>query len=1118
MANNLYESFFAENMPAAAFVCRVEDDWKILYASQSLIHLMDCESFEEFMEYTGGSFGGMVSLAQFRSIYKEILLQIYEEGKTKGHLFYHVMSKKGNVCLTEEYWNIVKDPEEGLLFYSFMIPRENETGTADYDNVTGLYGKSRFQAYANDLNNDLKGKTSEEYAIVYLNLINFKLLNIHKGIEEGDACLKAVADCLTQIFEDAFVSRLSDDHFAVLDKREGIEEKILNVRKQFNEQYEERFSVAGKWGFVTFTPNDAFDAEKALSCAKIACDKIKYVADTNVIEYSEQLAQEKTLAEHLVRSFDEALEKGWIKVYFQPVIRSITGELCGVESLARWVDPEFGFIMPGDFISVLEESRQIHKLDSFVVEEVCRLMHERVRNKMNVVPASVNFSRLDFETCDMLKVLETAVEKYDIPRDYIHVEVTESMIASDEALMRSVIDNFRAAGYEIWMDDFGSGYSSLTVLKDFQFDMLKLDMNFLSNFTDKAKDIVRSAITMAKDLGIQTLAEGVETKDQFEFLRSIGCDQIQGYYYGKPEPHDDFAAHIRAKKIISEQRKWRHFYEVASLNVKATEAPLEVIEDDGKSFRTLFMNDAYKEQIGVAGLEIDEIDRRLYQSASPLLPKYREFAEQMKRTGKLETFYYSRDDSYICLKGQMLVRLEGKCIIKASITNVAKDKNLNMMELLDNKLRALHLLFRIILHADVRNKKMTLLLGTSLNMKSEKMSGDADKDTHVFAEDSVFPIERNRYRAFMDFDTLQERMEHSRFGYLTEVFQIKQPDGNYRAAEMFFLNIPGTDGNEFLYCVMPYFVAKNNNFEGVGNNLSEGGATSPISDKDAKELLIWKNMLMNSGVKFFWKDRERRFIGASRAFLDFFGLESLDDLLGKTDEELRWFVNDAPYREKEMDLLYRGSGILDEPIQCIVKGALHNVIGYKMPIYQDGLIVGIAGYILDAEKEIGPAAMAIRRINKDSVTDLMDAHALVGAMADFEMQYHEKRKEYGLIIIRNARFYRIVETYGEEVANESLRVMTDVMRRTVDSGCVMARSKGSIFAVLTYVDSAQELQDMAKSLYEATSAIKSVQGNAVTMRIRVATRVRSTEGVTDENMYYGAIAEVMEEKAEEREE
>ena len=255
-------------------------------------------------------------------------------------------------------------------------------------------------------------------------------------------------------------------------------------------------------------------------------------------------SDDKQIAEYVVNNIDVAIEKGWVKVFYQPVVRTLTGQLCGAESLARWIDPEYGFLAPNKFIGPLEESGQIHKLDCFIVDKVCSDIAERLGNNLDTVSVSVNFSKLDFETADMLEVVKNAVAKYNIPRDYIHIEITESMIVSNADLMRGVIDGFRNAGFEVWMDDFGSGYSSLNHLKDYEFDAIKMDMEFLASFTDKSKAIMTSAITMAKDIGLMTLAEGVETQEQVDFLYSIGCGKLQGYFYGKPLPLDEFFEHI----------------------------------------------------------------------------------------------------------------------------------------------------------------------------------------------------------------------------------------------------------------------------------------------------------------------------------------------------------------------------------------------------------------------------------------------------------------------------------------------------------------------------------------------------------------------------------------------
>ena len=1101
---------FMERMPAAAFICRAEGDLELLFANQSLVHLFECESLEEFLEQVGHSFYGMVSGSQARGIRKEISLQVQEKNLNSGRLFYHIMTKKGNIYLAEEHWALVQDPVEGPLFYSFLISREYESSGADYDEVTGLYGKTRFQTYVTEWNQELSGKTTEKYVVGYLNLVNFKLLNVNKGIDEGDACLRAIADCLGSTFEDAFLARLSDDHFVIFDTYENLEERMAASKTYFHEKYGDRFGVIGKWGYYPFVPNENFDAQKAISYAKIACDYIKYDASIYIIEYSEEIEQKQNKAEYLVRSFEKALEEGWIKVYFQPVIRAITGQLCGMESLVRWIDPTYGYIVPGEFISILEESRQIHLLDSYMVEQVCKIMRERLNQKLPIVPVSVNFSRLDFVMCDMLKVVETAIEKYDIPRDYLHVEITESMIASDEALMRGVINGFRSAGYEIWMDDFGSGYSSLTLLKDYQFDMLKLDMNFLSNFTDKSRDIMRSAVIMAKDLGIKTLAEGVETQEHLDYLKAIGCEQIQGYYYGKPEPIEDLFAHLREKDISIELRRWRHFYEMASFSVKATDMPLEVIEDDGETFRTLFMNEPYKEQIGVQNYGLAEIDRRIYHTASPLLEQYRNFADQMKLSGKPETFYYTKGDTYLCLRGQVVAQKDGRSIIKASIYNVTTDQNTNRAEMIDSKLRALNLLFKVILFADLKTQTLTPLLGTSATMRTREMDqGNLMENNMVFAENNIFPTERSRYRAFMDFTTAGERIKNSMFGYVTNLFQIKQPDGSYRTAEISLMAIPGTDGQEFLYCVKPYYIQRKPVEEDTDD--VQLGKLSSEGLRGGENLfkLLWNNILWNSTVKFFWKDRSRRYLGASQAFMDFFGLNSLNELVGKTDEEMHWHINDDPYREQEMAILQRGIRISDTPGQCIAKGVLHNTIINKMAIYQDGLIVGLMGYILDADKSLVAANENFMKIKRDPITNLLDAHSFADAMIDYALRYHEQQSNYAVIVIRNARASRILETYGEDTMNESLREIGKGITEVMGARSVIMRAKESIFGVLMHVEDEQELQEKAEQIQKRLSGINSVKGNSVTMRIRISYKVRTWEGVTDENIYESALREVL---------
>jgi EAL domain-containing protein (putative c-di-GMP-specific phosphodiesterase class I) len=483
--------------------------------------------------------------------------------------------------------------------------------------------------------------------------------------------------------------------------------------------------------------------------------------------------ERKKIAEYVVANIEKALENGWVKVYYQPVVRALTGQLCGAESLARWIDPEMGFLSPDKFIGALEESRQIHKLDCWIVKKVCSDISERIHNGLDAVPVSINFSRLDLEATDMLKVLEDAVDEYDIPRDYIHVEITESMIVSDAELMSGMIERFRSTGYEVWMDDFGSGYSSLTVLKDYHFDTLKLDMSFLRSFDDKSKAIITSTVIMAKEIDVMTLAEGVENIEQVEFLKNIGCGRLQGYYYGKPMPINDFFDHIKESKIEIEKRQWRHFYDVASFHARRTDEPLAIFEDDNGVLRTLFMNDIYKIQAFGRSYDQEDIDQKVFRSNSPINSQLRKFADTVEQSKNLETFYFTVDGNILCLKGKEIAENAGSHILMSSIRNISSDTNIEKRNSLDFRLKEINHMFDTVAQINPSNNTIIPLVGKFRYMKGSSSDGmDLNTYTQKFKEEYIALADAKKFDVFCDWSTLNSRIENSFKGYVENMFRI----------------------------------------------------------------------------------------------------------------------------------------------------------------------------------------------------------------------------------------------------------------------------------------------------------------------------------------------------------
>ncbi len=825
-------------------------------------------------------------------------------------------------------------------------------------------------------------------------------------------------------------------------------------------------------------------------------------------EADAKAVNDKQIAEYVAKNIDTAIETGWVKVYYQPVIRTLTGQLCGAESLARWIDPVHGFLSPDKIIGPLEDTNQIHKLDCYIVEKVCSDISERLKNNLDAVPVSVNFSKLDFESTDMLKVVENAVEKYDIPRDYIHIEITESMIVSDSDLMGKIIGSFRNAGFEVWMDDFGSGYSSLNLLKDYQFDTLKMDMAFLSSFTDKSKAIMTAAITMAKNIGIMTLAEGVETQEQREFLYAIGCGKLQGYFYGKPMPLDEFFAQMGEMGITIEPRKWRHYYQTGSFSARYTDEPLEIVEDNGKEFRTLFMNEAYRRQVLARDYSLEEIDLMIYKTKSPLLKKYREYADTIEATKNQETFYYTSDGNILCFQGEELAEFDGKHLIKGSIRNISLDNDFRTQNAVGNKLRELNHLFETVMLINIEKHTIFPLLGKSKYITvPENVENNLQEHLNRMVADFVADADKDKFYEFIDISSLKARVEASDKGYIENIFRIKQPDGNYRWKEMSIMMVPGSAGKEYLVCGkataddVQRFLTSNNNI----HNPEDYGLTD---NNDVIQSKMWESIVAASSVKFFWKDKNRRFLGGSRAFLDFFQVK-LEDIFGKNDEEMGWLIDEKAFADGERDVVEKGKFVLKVPGQCIINGVVHNIVSDKRPIYENGQIIGLMGHVTDVDEELSYLDKLYNERRLDPVTGLMNVSALAEVTRSYAHNYTANGVNYTLLILRNENHHRIVEDYGEEFGNKLLKRTGEVILEVTKGKCAVAKCLGSDFAMITDVTEPTALKAMVEELRTKLGNIKKLEGNDLTTKVRIGWKLRNEAGITDENIFSAVLDELM---------
>ena len=533
-----------------------------------------------------------------------------------------------------------------------------------YDYLTGLPNMSYFFELAEAGRQSMLAQGGDP-ALLYIDLSGMKYYNHKYGFAEGDKLLQAFSKLLSNIFHTENCCHIGADRFAAFADENGLEALLERLFREWLEMIVNRHLPI----CVGIYPHrmDGVPVGMAYDRAKIACDAIKSNYASSYNYYSQALNEGFVKRQYILDNFDRALSERWIHVYYQPIMRAITMKVCNEEALARWIDPVRGFLSPADFIPYLEDAGLIHKLDLYVLDRVlenikaqqaeglyivphsinlsrsdfdaCDMVEEirrrvdaagisrdaisieitesvigsdfdfikaqverfqalgfpvwmddfgsgyssldvlqsikfdllkfdmnfmrkldEILEKMQaqkkaglqIVPHSLNLSRADFDACDIVEEIRKRVDAAGIARDRLTIEITESIIGSDFDFMKEQVQRFQALGFKVWMDDFGSGYSSLDVLQDLHFDLLKFDMRFMKRFGEgeECKVILTDLVRMAVDLGVDTVCEGVETAEEVEFLREIGCSKLQGFYFCKPIPFEEILERYRQGRQI----------------------------------------------------------------------------------------------------------------------------------------------------------------------------------------------------------------------------------------------------------------------------------------------------------------------------------------------------------------------------------------------------------------------------------------------------------------------------------------------------------------------------------------------------------------------------------------
>lgn len=419
---------------------------------------------------------------------------------------------------------------------------------ANFDRLTGLYNQSHFYEVVDHM---MSNHPEETYIFYHFNLEKFSLINDIYGFDAGDAVLCGIRDILqAEIGNKGVYSRLYADQFAVcIAKSCEIHNALTRNTVRYLNYHGQKIRVQMNVG-VYERKDVKFTASECSDFANLSLREGSRVDDEHVSVYNDLIHEKLRMNQRITNSMEDALKNGEFQVYYQAQVDIRYGSLVGGEALIRWVKPDNTVIPPNVFIPVFEGNRFIYQVDCYVCEQVCKQL-SIWRKLGKIVPISINLSRIDLEEPDLIPMLLSNLRKYDIPVEYLHLEITESMYVQDEENTFKVICNLRDKGFVVEMDDFGSGYSSLNMLKDMPIDVLKLDMGFFKgeNHVARGGNIVEFVVKMAHSMGIIVIAEGVEKTETVDFLQSIHCCIVQGYLYGKPEPAEIFEKRLRSSAL-----------------------------------------------------------------------------------------------------------------------------------------------------------------------------------------------------------------------------------------------------------------------------------------------------------------------------------------------------------------------------------------------------------------------------------------------------------------------------------------------------------------------------------------------------------------------------------------
>lgn len=1017
-------------------ICMIAQDEEetILFANQGMLDLYDCPNQEAFFQLTGGRFAGMQLVATER------LAKIAgDQTNFTMHISYQTTQKH----VLEADAIITRTMQQGQSVYILqMVSRQSLIVDTISDHLSGFLAPKVFFQKALDLAKiRMSQGTFTAYCPVCFDIVNFYFFNRNYTIEEGDKALHYVSETLRDAFSDSLLCHVNADTFYAIVPRNRIFTKIDEVCAQVN-RYLGDARYALKAGIVIYDHNITMtEVRHSFDMAKMACDAAKNSPHRSHVIFRKEIQDRIEKREYILKTFNQALEDGWIKVFYQPMIRLLSGKVSGFKASIQWEDPVVGSIDPDVFWPVLEEARLAGRLDIFMIDRVARLQYERKKNQLPVLPIQFDISRLGFDLMHPLEHLEKALKTYQLSRECIRIGFVAAMLNDSTGNMSREIHRFYDAGFSLCLTHFGMESFSNHDVYDIPVEYIELDRYFCDHMDQKNQIIAKGFAKMSKQLGIHTIANGVESQEQMDFFKSIGLENIRGTYSGNSKMYATMMEELAQKGLAFENElEWRVYQAAGLVNMDTEESRCLFLVDHGK-IHMLMMNDAYLAQVKGTGIVDLQTANQLVHKQEEKFPK--RFEQYIKKAydQDQEAAYFATKNQYMKMHTHRIAGVHHFWIGQSRFINIRFEQERQKDDKLDYFFQYAMALFEGIFYLNAQKNQIEVITSRDQRFPTGKIYPEVDTSLVQFCQRYVQEEDQEAFLHFI-------RVNDQRINTSSESFHIRQMDGSLR--RMAFRVI--FDKEDRMVCTWP----------DVNENRFDREVEDPSQDQ-----MLWNAFLRLGNLPLYWKDKEFRYQGASPSFMQLVGA---DTIFGKTAENLRVYGSNQTTERIEQQVMDQEKAVVTDQRYMLLNGQEKVYQVTEFPYYDGNhTIAGVAGWLHMDE--------ATTSAFEDPLTGLMNAAGIFSIGLALDDGLYQKRKGYGAILVTIQNYEHLCHTFGSSFGQDAEKMIAQrISTHDLPNGAVVARIQKGYFLFLGPNETMAQLEKQSIVMMQNIQAQKKVKG------------------------------------------